>query len=115
MKQLSTLSSTIQNSSAANITVDSRSFEGISVVVDQIYPNPTVELVNLELVSIEAADTEVQIVNQYGQVLQTIPTQIERGHNRLQLNVANLPTGNYYLMIRGLEGYNSTRPFVKVR
>ncbi|MEL6718808.1 MAG: T9SS type A sorting domain-containing protein, partial [Bacteroidota bacterium] len=110
-----TLNSTNRNNSASNIIVDPRSFEGTSVVVDQIYPNPTVEIVNLELVSLEIADTEVQIINQYGQILQSVPTQIDRGHNRLQINVTDLPTGNYYLMIRGLEGFNSTRPFVKVR
>ena len=106
------LNSTISNYSAAIISVDPRSFEGTSVVVDQCYPTPTVEQVNLELVSIETADTEVQIVNQYGQVVQTAPTQIERGHNKLQLDVTNLPTGNYYLIIRGLEGYNSKRSIV---
>jgi len=64
-----------------------------------LYPNPAVTDVNIVLTDISANDTEVQVINQLGQVVKT--TLIKKGRQQLNLDVSNMARGMYVVKLAG--------------
>lgn len=79
-----------------------------SLEVKDIYPNPATDFVNLDITAYESADLQVRILNLNGQELLSSQTSVERGSQNINLNVAELASGIYFLQIRnGHKIYNS--------
>lgn len=75
----------------------------INQVNSTLYPNPTAEQVQLSVETEEAFQTVINTVNQRGQVVMTQEVNLFSGKNTIELEVANLPVGNYFLKIEGTD------------
>lgn len=65
-----------------------------------LYPNPTNDKLNLLLNATYNADATCSIINTAGKQMLTFFEQLKKGENTITINVANLPTGNYTLLIK---------------
>ncbi|HAA14483.1 MAG TPA: hypothetical protein DCE41_23490 [Cytophagales bacterium] len=74
----------------------------------ELYPNPTKDgLVNLRMVSADQA-YEIEVISPSGQTMKTI----NGASSEYELDVADLPSGIYYLRVKGNAGYIQTQRLV---
>ena len=64
-----------------------------------IYPNPTLNYLNINVFSELSGIAELFIVNENGQILYSSNKQVKQGENKYSLNVTNLPSGSYQLVM----------------
>lgn len=82
--------------------------------VKQVYPNPVHDVLNLYVESQSSDRVMITIVDASGKTVKQIPGNIEAGNNNFQINVASLPTGNYFIRINGSRQYsNAKQHFIK--
>jgi hypothetical protein len=62
-----------------------------------VFPNPVVETMNLKITSKNYNEAIVSIIDASGKTLQTMNLNNLKGETTHQIDVANLPTGNYYV------------------
>jgi hypothetical protein len=67
-----------------------------------IYPNPTTDLVYVEMLWGATEEQSLELYSTTGQLLQTI--QVDPNLARQEINLSDLPIGMYYLVVRGGEG-----------
>jgi hypothetical protein len=79
-------------------TVATSSLENLGISLD-IFPNPTVENLTLTLNSNETKDLTINIYNQNGQNVLSKNVTAQNGENRFNFEVANYPTGVYFVEI----------------
>lgn len=85
------------------ISVKCESNENISdISVDNIYPNPFTEIINIELTSPLSYTIDVIITDMSGRIIFSIKENIEKGYNQIHLknNLGKLTNGNYILKIK---------------
>lgn len=76
----------------------------------KLYPNPSAEWMQIDFGSAAENVEQITIYNQWGVVLR----QLDIAENSQQLiDIANLPSGNYYLHINGKSGRKSVMQFSK--
>jgi hypothetical protein len=63
-----------------------------------LYPVPAKDKLTVVIKADKAVRTDLQITDVLGKVIRSIPTQITSGNNTINLNVANLPAGQYILV-----------------
>ncbi len=63
-----------------------------------LYPVPAKDNLSVVIRSDNASRTELQIMDMLGKTLQRVPAQINRGNNNFNLNVSELPAGQYMLV-----------------
>jgi secreted PhoX family phosphatase len=78
----------------------------------ELYPNPATSQVHLELTAARAEAATVEVFNSVGQRLQLKNTTLQKGLNRLELPVQQLPNG-YYSVVVKTATTTTTRPFIK--
>ncbi len=83
--------------------------------VGQIFPNPVTSSSNINVTLNNATDLKVNIVNQLGQKISSTVYKLTEGSHRLQLDVANLPAGIYFVKIVPQDHINIVRKFVKTK
>ena len=64
-----------------------------------IFPNPAVDLANITVFSKTAASSQVQLFNNQGMILKTLPVSIVEGTNTLSIPVTDIPAGTYFVRI----------------
>jgi len=89
-------------------------FANGTMAVNKLYPNPAVSFINVNLVSMKEVNATISIVNLNGQVVRSLSQTIDMGINELFFDISDLPNGNYYIDIDGVEGNREARQFVKV-
>lgn len=78
-----------------------------------IYPNPARDFVNVEFTLEGTTDVTMQIINLNGQVMKNIQQgRLMTGEHRLQIDINDLPFGNYILQIQTTENQVSL-PIIK--
>ena len=102
---------TVDKNGNDEITSEVINIKGTRNIVDlNIYPNPTVEVLNLNLSSNKHQNAIVKIIDITGKVILT--KQIENDHNQVQIDINALPKGIY--IIKYEDNDNSfTERFVK--
>ncbi|TAE24236.1 MAG: T9SS C-terminal target domain-containing protein [Candidatus Kapaibacterium sp.] len=65
----------------------------------RVYPNPTVDVVNVEVNLDRASTVVINVTNTLGQVVMTVRTNAGAGFFAKSLNVANLPSGAYNIEV----------------
>jgi hypothetical protein len=65
----------------------------------RVYPNPTVDVVNIEATLDRAATVVINVTNTLGQQVMTVRQTAQAGFFTKSLNVSNLPTGAYTIEI----------------
>jgi hypothetical protein len=79
-----------------------------------VFPNPTKDLLNLELMVHVETDLKVSILNTLGQEASPgTSLNVGQGPNRSTLDVSGLPAGTYLLRITAMDKV-STHRFTKV-
>jgi len=71
-----------------------RNIEGFETTV---FPNPVVATMNLKITSENYDEAIVSIINASGKTIQTMNLNNLQGETTHQIDVTNLPTGNYYV------------------
>jgi len=73
----------------------------ISSSFQSIYPNPANDIATLEMNSISDATYQVRIINELGIIVREATHHFSAEENSMQLDVNNLPAGNYVVRITG--------------
>lgn len=70
-----------------------------------IYPNPTSDFLNVEIISNEifSGSGQIRIINSMGEEITNMPIDFVRGEMSCEINVQEFPEGIYYLIISGFE------------
>ncbi len=77
------------------------------------YPNPVNDLVNISLKMTSAAQVTVGLINLGGQMVKNGSYKLERGENRITLDLSGIASGLYTLRITSPEGISLTQKLVK--
>jgi len=75
-----------------------------SIVGVEMYPNPAGNDVNLSIASLNAGTAKVTVINTLGQVVYSTNTSLEIGNTTLTIDVKDMATGVYNVMIDTAEG-----------
>jgi len=78
-----------------------------------LFPNPTDGPIKLDLFSRRAEAFEVRIINPMGMVVKSISLQAYAGKNQFEVNVQELASGIYSVIING-EGHRTVKRFSKL-
>ena len=70
-----------------------------------VFPNPAKEKLRFNIISEKAGNLKYQIVDLSGKICRSGTIQIEKGMNDIQLNIASIPAGMYYLKIYDLNAH----------
>jgi hypothetical protein len=66
----------------------------------KIYPNPTKDVINIELVSSHEQNVSFSLYDAMGRAVRgVVSKKMESGVNNFQFNLTNLPKGTYYIKI----------------
>ena len=68
-----------------------------SVAIRKIAPNPTLDVAEMEIVSLEAQTINFVFYNAVGVLIKTETRELERGTNRLQFDASELSAGIYFV------------------
>jgi hypothetical protein len=84
----------------------------LSKVSGQLYPNPVVDELNIELNSEKSDNITLEIYNYSGQLVYQENNKINSGSNIIKLDASNFAEGMYFVKISGNSAYETMR-FVK--
>ena len=111
----------IRNTDFENIPNNVFNYQGLCTdVVDfadntlniQVYPNPALEEINLNIVSEENMKGNISISTLLGQKVFVKSEVLNEGENNLRYNISNLPSGVYFINFANKEG-SFSKKFVK--
>lgn len=74
-----------------------------------LYPNPTMNNVNLQFYSDDNQQGQIEVYNISGTKLISVPANISMGSNIVNLDVANLNAGNYFVSLVTNQGITNKR------
>ena len=75
-----------------------------SIEMTQLYPNPTGDVATLEIDLTSSEDVNIFMVDQLGRVVKNVYTgTLEAGNNALEVDVSNIASGLYNVVIRHME------------
>lgn len=82
----------------------------------KLYPNPTTDRLNLEILGLEASNGVLRIYSLQGQLMQEQSIQVSKGFQKVEMEVQDLAPSIYYLQLVGKAGkVYDYRKFVIVR
>ena len=91
-----------------------RSSVEVSVSNVDFYPNPTNGLINFNFESNQEYDTEIQIFDVVGRVLQSHGVAANKGVNSIRMDVSSLNTGIYFINLTDVDGNKVNHKFIKI-
>lgn len=83
--------------------------------VGNITPNPVAESATIEISAREESKVTIQLVNQYGQFINTTESILNTGKNAVSLQTSSLSQGVYIINIIAEDGVKTSRKLVKLR
>lgn len=87
--------------------------ESSSIVVDNIYPNPTSDNSFINLNSINNSTITINIVTLSGELISRELRSLSIGENNLQLNTQNLTSGIYFVSLIDEKGFDTNLKLIK--
>jgi hypothetical protein len=84
-----------------------------TLTVSTIYPNPVKDQINLIITTANSESITVSVLDLGGKTISTLTKNATSGDNLIQLNTANLASGNYLLKVVNGKGEVSLQKFVK--
>lgn len=88
-------------------------FAGRLIETIIVKPNPAKNILLASVALREATTVTIMVVNSAGSIINTQQRKLSKGNNEVMLNVQELNSGMYYLIIKNEEG-NTVRQFVKM-
>ena len=98
----------IRNLQVGTNDVTSQNFEV------KISPNPTVDFAQLTLRANDASEAIISVHNLLGETLMTRSVNILEGENQLDIDLQNLPSGNYVVRVAAENGAGAALKLVKI-
>jgi PKD repeat protein len=101
-----TLSASDSSISSLNLSINSDSTYATAITsvnqitLQQAYPNPVINQLQVQLTSAQTADATVKLVDVLGQTALVANTRLIVGNNKLQLDMQNFAAGVYDLIIQ---------------
>ena len=80
------------------------SLPNAAFLIEKVYPNPTTDVLNVELEIGAESDAILQIANVQGATIEQFDFNLEKGKNNLRIEVATLARGVYFLKIETESG-----------
>jgi hypothetical protein len=80
----------------------------------QLYPNPVVETAKIQFATNGIENYKLFVLNIEGKIVQQQLGLAQCGHNEIELNLNQLPQGNYHILLQ-VGQHKADREFVKVR
>ncbi|MBX2873830.1 MAG: T9SS type A sorting domain-containing protein, partial [Saprospiraceae bacterium] len=68
-----------------------------------LFPNPTTTAINLRVSSLLEEQVSLKIMDTQGKIVRLLSVKVEEGHNLFELPMIDLPTGTYFVQIRGAQ------------
>lgn len=93
-------------------SIDTTGVESYQQQPIQIYPNPAVSQISVDLSAYEVQQVTMTIYDAMGRSCQSISI---KGEQKPVVNVSDLEVGNYYIRFEFEENKSQTIPFVKIR
>jgi GEVED domain/HYR domain/SprB repeat/Domain of unknown function DUF11/Secretion system C-terminal sorting domain len=103
-----------RNTSALQVNVRLKASQQIPVVIQKISPNPTEGDVLLNLESLDEREVQFNFSDAFGRIVKTEIRKVEKGQNRLQFDVGQLPQGIYLITPSTSLGKQMPRKFMKL-
>ena len=85
------------------------------VTIDNVMPNPASDYLFVKMISEKEETIDLQVFDARGVLQQSIPVNLYEGFNFKELNIADLPSGLYYVMIPQGQENSKVVKFVKQR
>jgi SdrD B-like domain/Secretion system C-terminal sorting domain len=106
---------TIYNS--ANSISTKGCFDDTENGVDVLYPNPNAtDIAAFKFYTEQAAEEAVvEVMDNLGRILQVTPINISTGPNVVTFDIADLPTGNYMVRIKGNGWFTNAQKLVRMK
>ncbi len=89
------------NGAATLSKVVSVNFSGKNDTKIAVYPNPTRDVLRVDVNATEASTTLVQVSDLMGRVVLSQSVTVNKGANLLPFNVSSLPSGAYFVKVNG--------------
>jgi hypothetical protein len=70
---------------------------GNKAIMVNLYPKPARDKMTLQIASDRTLNTSVQVIDNYGRVVMTVPLPLIKGNNTFNLSIGHLSQGQYYL------------------
>jgi hypothetical protein len=86
----------------------------IPVVMWQVSPNPTTDIIEVELTSLKEREQEFIFFNTNGQPIMRNKRILEKGEQKVQFDCSNLPTGMYQIVTPGTISKKIDIRFIKM-
>jgi len=80
----------------------------------KIYPNPSSDVLNIDFDAKKEGDAVMEIVNFRGEIVIIKDVHLLQGTNRLNHQITDLPTGNYFIRFRGTGWSSQAQKFIKL-
>jgi uncharacterized repeat protein (TIGR01451 family) len=80
-----------------------------------VYPQPAGNDLTVEMTSDMEGAASVLIVDSHGKVVEKSTLQLSNGFNKLNLDISNLNSGMYYIIVDGLSAERLTKRFIVVK
>jgi type IX secretion system substrate protein len=77
-----------------------------------LQPNPVASNLTAVMYAKQSSTANVIVYNAFGQKINSFITQLNTGYTRINIPVANLSSGTYFLFIKG-NNINTVKPFIK--
>jgi hypothetical protein len=74
-----------------------------------VYPNPANTLLNVNFSAMTDCETQVEIMNMVGMIMMKKAVNAQNGFNSASLDIENLPSGVYYLIIKDIDRTDAGR------
>lgn len=78
----------------------------------QIFPNPTEGFLQLQLYRPRSENLSIQVYDQHGRLMWKEKRRAEKGPNRLNLKLQNLPQGMYHLQLSAPDGQSTQQRLI---
>lgn len=83
--------------------------------VGEIFPNPVTDNASVTIMVDNATTAEIQIINQYGQVIYENDSQYAKGKHTININTQSFVEGMYLIKVTSEDKVSSVRKFLKLR
>jgi hypothetical protein len=84
-----------------------------NVIINKLYPNPTLGITNISLTSVINSEIETSIINLSGKLISQKKNSVIPGENKIQIETKDLTNGFYIILMRNEEGLNSSLRLIK--
>lgn len=88
---------------------------GTPSLFSNVYPQPAANEITFELQLEDELNTDVQILDAAGNLIQTRQATFNEGFNQLQLDVSSLNSGMYFVKVEGLDSETAKKRFIVVK